>query len=179
MCRFDLLIVPRDARPEAVLKAEGKHPSAWKLPTLRPKLPEGSQILITGRTCDCASVLGRWQPPEALPDRTAHLEQEAQRLRRKGWGEHKVARWLEEKRNEKPEHAPPQDGVPEEAWRWLRILGRLVEEMPWVGLYLHQFTGSDRDEGFPVRDRRELRARRLDAEALLHLEEDVLYLIRP
>lgn len=178
MCRFDLLIHPEGPVPEALLRVEGRRYSATRLPELARKLPPGSRIAMTGRSCDCGSWLGRWRDPEPPPDREPQLQAEAERLRRRGWGEHKVQRWLEQRRLEKPGSPPPRDGVPDEIQRWLRLLATLVRHFPWVGLYLHEFQGGPTEERFPVRHRRELRMKEVDADTLLHLEEDVLYLFR-
>lgn len=176
MCRFDLLIHPEGPSPERVLKAEGRRYSALRLPELARRLPPGSRIATTGRSCDCGSWLGRWREPEPPPDREPQLQAEAERLRRKGWGEHKVERWLEQKRLEKPDYPPPCEGVPDEIHRWLRLLEGLLGDFPWVGLYLHEFGNDDR---LLLHGTRTLRLKDVSAETLLHLEEDVLYLFRP
>lgn len=125
-----------------------------------------------GKHCDCGTAVGWLAQQDPLEPGA-----DATRLRRRGWSDARVQRWLEEKgrahekRFRDREGSTPHDEA--EAWaafiRALLIGGRLN----CFGLLLHWYSGSPETERFRLRDTRTASP---DAGAILRVEEDVLTL---
>jgi hypothetical protein len=198
----------RYALVEPVLK---RHALGWtplRNPSLKAALA-GDQLYLTTRGhCDCDSALGRlgrWAHQRPAGDGGGHVggaagapagasqaaDPEVARLRKKGWGEAKIRRWLAQRaqaaanwqraeavRAEAVGSELREAGETGEAQRWLEALRELVSaplRLKHVGLLLHQYPGGLEGERITVARRQSVSAAALDLQLLLELEEDVLY----
>ncbi len=101
-------------------------------------------------------------------------------LRKKGWGEAKIQRWLDqwqqiEERNERVRQ-PDQT-------TWIELLRSLFESgsTPWFGLVLHFYSSGPGvgEKPFELAARQVVRLEKVTPEFLVQISEDVLYEVRP
>ena len=96
MCHFVLAAVPRDANLEEVRAIAKKHMRPLSDPSIAfagagPQRP--ADLYYTTKHCNCGTAIGAgadrsqaWRPSD----------KELRKLRRKGWSEAKIARWVAE-----------------------------------------------------------------------------------
>jgi hypothetical protein len=87
-------------------------------------------LLISSGCCECGTPLGSAAPPTRIP--AEELERETARLRRRGWSEHKIARWLESRqstgaREERLAHERADGASAESVDYWLDLVRRTLE----------------------------------------------------
>ena len=59
-------------------------------------------ILTSGKYCDCGTALGSLS--DRMPAKDLDLEPQVRKLRKQGWSEAKIKRWLEQKEQTKERH---------------------------------------------------------------------------
>ncbi len=137
-------------------------------------LREGEGYYLTTRGhCDCGTDIGALarRPP------AKKLSRKVRKLRRKGWSEGKIQRWLESIADPVARHERlEQEGSPE-AERWYRFLREAVTSgtARSVGLLLHVYRRAVVDEGVSMSGRSRISIRDVDASFLLTLESDHIY----
>jgi hypothetical protein len=167
-----------------ISKPHGLHFIDIKNEFVEQQLPQGTIYLWKKSShCDCGTALGcmnlRNQQTE-VPDR----ESETKRLRKKGWSEAKIQRWVEEKdkasdkkeaRNEMYRHS--QELRAEE---WVKFIKDAVAH-PAVGefgLLLHFYKTAPERETIELKRHETTSVHTLSPEYLMSIDEDVLYLFR-
>lgn len=168
MCLFLTLVLPADARPDALRPLLASH--RLRLDPARdrelvPALVAGEQAFTTGGYCDCGTALALRRSRRAIgPGEVA-------RLRRSGWSEAKVKRWIEQRKGdvERKERKRDAEGRSEITF-WQGLLGELLDSgLAQVGFLVHM--ADDAVQRGPLVPRAELAA------ATAHgLPENVLYL---
>jgi hypothetical protein len=102
-------------------------------------------------------------------------------VRRQGWGDTKIARWLAEQAANRKRRArkrgPGSRSRTAEEWRRLLVEVLASGQIPWVGLLLHWYSGSFQDDEVRF-SRASIPLTHLCDELLLQFEEDVLYQFR-
>lgn len=135
--------------------------------------------ILKAAGCDCDTPLGslrRLLDDEGVSEQELKKQaQELQNLRKKGWGEAKIQRYLDDK-----EHAgekqirkmPWTRGAIEE---WMRFLKELFENtaIRTFGLLIHFYYG-DNEDIHPLK-RRTVPLPDLTEDTLLMMEDDILY----
>jgi hypothetical protein len=151
---------------------------------VQKQLPAGLAYLekAPGTMCDCGTVLGCLGANRQ--DGDTDLTREVAKLRRAGWSERKIERWLADKHKVEEKQAR-QDRYGAEARRqeaeaWLAFLRDALEngKVGSVGLLLHFYRTGPSSERIQLGGIARNRVRGLDAEALMRIKEDVLQLFQ-
>lgn len=130
--------------------------------------------------CDCGTELGmlaRCPSPAAL----SVGESEIDRLKKKGWGERKIQRWIadREKNAEKAKikYDNLTNGKHSDVENWLQYLHKVFSDpqISHLGLLLHWYSGGLEDERIAIKQRKRIEVNDLTAKILLTMEEDVIY----
>jgi len=136
-------------------------------------------VLTTRKHCDCGTALGslnHQRTPERFSD-DRHLK----KLRKQGWSETKINRWLEQKEQTREQHRREDEarakGSTPELERWLEFLSHLLKAKVAhkFGLLLHWYHTSVESERIKIQRRESVRLSDVNAERLMRIEEDVLY----
>ena len=136
-----------------------------------------------GPSCDCDTALGssNRRGRDSDPDHARGLA----KLRKQGWGEAKLEKWLENKRRSADKAERNQEAARAEGRRELqrpvesmrRALDSGVSTEVWV--VLHDYSGELESEQLELRRRERRSLHSLETDELFDLEEDVLYSFRP
>jgi len=185
MCTFITAVVPRGADLARLGELARQHGLGFAPCTNRfvqAQLPPGSLYLRKeSEGCDCDTALGGIRG-RGHGDDEGGLALELARRRRLGWSERKLERWLAEKQKsgekrgrEVRERARPRE---QEIGGWLAFITAALApgELQSFGLLLHFYRGDPTTERVQLRETARVPARELNAETLIHLEEDVLHL---
>lgn len=176
MCLFITAVLPRTVRRDALTEVLDRYnfpftPLANEF-VRRQLRPGEGYFRVTGRHCDCDSVLGsharrlRSSPAAAKP-----------RSEKKGWSAAKVARRLRDAEKTERKRTARNDlyrdsRLPEAGW-WLSFLkDGLAGEVGWIGLLLH-FGGPD--DRIALADRARVSLGEIPTGFMLEMREDVLY----
>jgi hypothetical protein len=149
------------------------------------QLPAGSSYVLTTRKhCDCGTVLGSMaHAVEATP---GSLDRDLERLRRQGWSEAKIQRWVAEKKaaREKDERKAQHEaerGTPG-AKPWIDLLSAVLASgaTKQLGILLHRYKGGGvANERIGLKDAITTRLVEVTPEFLMTMKEDVLYNFTP
>ncbi|MEW6306755.1 MAG: hypothetical protein AB1705_25085 [Verrucomicrobiota bacterium] len=185
MCYFITLILPvGNARDISVIDEilSRVHRTAEILsnPHLSQHLHLKERYLYPGgKMCECGTALGtlrETQPPKRIE------KKEIDGLRKKGWSETKIQRWIEQQMSVKERkaqikakqdlaaHGSDPDG-------WTATVRALISEarLPYVGLLLHWYSGDLESERIPIKSRVKLPNDDQLSNALYRIEEDTIY----
>jgi hypothetical protein len=141
--------------------------------------PQDWYILTSGKYCDCGTALGSLV--NRVPVKNIDYERQVNKLRKQGWSEAKIKRWLEQKEQTKERHLREDEALAKggdpELDRWIMLFDELinVRQIPTMGLLLHWYHGSVETERIKIQRRERLRLSEVTAERLMKIEEDVLY----
>lgn len=113
------------------------------------QLLPGEEHFLTPGHCDCGTLLGQ---DRRRRNKEGPLDKYVVKLRKKGWGESKIERWLAEKsrttdrRAHEAERRRSEDGS--DTHRWSLMIRALHDELQvdHVGLLLHWYRGPVDDE---------------------------------
>jgi len=123
--------------------------------------------------CDCGTVIGSVlrAPSSAQVD-----ARDLAKLRKKGWSEARIGRWVAEKdkARAKLERIGPRPGAEEAASAIVEALRTALTVVDYVGLVLHLYRGSTASERITLRERRAVRAADLGEDDVRSLPEDVV-----
>ena len=192
MCTFITAILPVEvdrAALETRLHAHRLRLQPQANPGLARQLQAGeSAFLTTWGHCDCGTPLGcafaRAGKSSGRPEDRPAVE--ARKLRRKGWGEAKIARALSQREDADVRDARVEAGRTAAgegadtlgAEAWLQCLRAVLTsgDTPWIGLLHHLYDGSV-DREFALQGRERWSVATLDADALARMREDVVHVI--
>jgi hypothetical protein len=171
MCHFITLIAPtEDAEAvRAVMERHGRAARPIDNPSVRKVLREGErQYLTTRGHCDCGTTLApRHRSAEGFEER---LATQADRMRRKGWSDAKITRFIEDRRKA---DARPGGGGVDSLELWHAALRDLRDELklPYAGLLVRLYSGEIATERFRA-SRRQVAKNAEWQEALGSMEHD-------
>ena len=174
MCHFVLAVLPADADMpafDALARTHGRRLQRVENADVERQLGSDWHChLTTPGHCDCGTVIGS-RLRAVAPDWDA----ETRKLVRKGWSEAKASRTIAQRRAQEGQ-SPSADTLAQ----WVAFIEamRTQRRAAGFGLMLHMARGA-LDEPFAVHGVREV-ARKDDlADALVSMEEDVLYRFMP
>lgn len=154
-------------------------------PGVIKQLCEGERYYFTtGGMCDCGTEIGMAiRMDAALGSREPDLSHELKKLKKKGWSESKIERWIEQtkvvatRRHE--EAAARLSGPHPEVDRWIQFVSTVLKEKhaEWVGILVHWYRGGLNTEGINAGNRRWLTLAELTEDYLLNADEDTLHTI--
>jgi hypothetical protein len=145
---------------------------------VQQQLRQGEGYFRLGRgMCDCGTPLGsREQASSRRPS-----SKELAKLRKRGWGEAKINRWLEQqKANQQQRERTRKDREALEGPlldTWVSFLRALLDtgEVEWLGLLLHWYSRDLESERIQIQSRRPIPLTDVSADLLREIDEDVLY----
>ena len=134
-------------------------------------LDDGEQYFYTTRDhCDCGTSLGS----SSFGDkRESKLSKQLKTLRRKGWSETKIERWLKDKEKARSNRPKPES----DAAIWVALISEVLESTnaKYVGLLLHFYSGDLNDEQIAISRVETVPRLELSEDRLRAIREDVLY----
>lgn len=140
--------------------------------------PQDLYILTSGKHCDCGTALGSLNRD---PEKVVSYERELKKLRKQGWSEAKIQRWLEQKEETNQRHAREDDarvkrGSPE-LNSWIGLINDLIGSKltPRLSILLHLYHGAIESERIKIQRRERVKLAEVSSERLMKIEEDVLY----
>ena len=182
MCYILSATLPRTIEPDDIrLGFEDLiHLSPLSNPSVQSVLDADENYYgLTAHYCDCGTALG-----SALlfnRHRSPDPKRQVDKLKRKGWSDSKIERWLQEKAKavtklERQRVTAAQDLRPE-VERWFSFLHYATRVSPYFGILLHEYRGDiERETIRPtVMD---VDVIELDPSFLLNLNVDVIYRFR-
>ena len=177
MCHFITTTLPASLPSEAVETIARKHGRNWLSMSnkyVARYLDDGEQYFFTTRGhCDCGTSLG--SSIVAEKDESKQSKQ-LEKLRRKGWSETKIDRWLKDKEKARSNRREPEN----DAAIWVALIGEILEstDAKYVGLLLHFYSGDLDDEQIVVSRVEDVPLLELSEDRLRSINEDVLYRVR-
>ncbi|WP_041301708.1 hypothetical protein [Hirschia baltica] len=149
MCHFITLIIHKNFVSELteVMKDYRRLISTIDNASVADVLMTGEQqFLLSGKHCDCGTVLSFSQTKISDEDFSKDLT----RLKRKGWSQSKLDRWLKDRL--KTSNRVSGGSGPDSLSMWKDVVERLlnIEGINNVGILLHFYSGSVDDESFEV-----------------------------
>ena len=182
MCTYIAATLPIAADAVRIRSIAGDHGLGWQEFANRHLLQQigsGSKWFLTSRKhCDCATALGSADPTRLK--RTHDPKADVPALRKQGWSEAKVARWLADKadvdKRRQAKHARGAGRTPE-VNSWLSFLGSALASgaTTEVGVLIHDYTRRIEGEKVSIKRREAVAAAGITPERLLSMESDVLY----
>jgi len=139
--RLGALLSARDRRGYA------RHAERVETPCLRAHLTPGEcEYWLIHPPCDCGTFLGSEDPAGRAPERP--LDAKAERWRRKGWSEEKIARALADAGAARDR--APRRGSNEDAAYWIDLMRAIGEGLglPRLGLMHHFYRTAPGIEDF-------------------------------
>jgi hypothetical protein len=183
MCHFITATLPQTIERKSVRAIFKSHGLAFKVitnPHVQAQIdPEDLYILTTTGNCDCGTILGSLSRGGEAG--TGNYKTQIKKLRKQGWSEAKIQRWVSEKEQlqekQERENAILAAQGEAEASRWLDFIRVLLTSglTPRVGLLLHTYQGGIESERLEISQTAELQLAYLTPEFLMSIEEDVLY----
>ena len=180
MCHFITAVLPDVDQTAAIAGLFRKHGRAFRpldnLSVQAQLQPGERYYFTTNGACDCGTGLGAAQRT-GRSRRRSTVESQMEMLRKKGWNESKVARWLQQ--HDEQQMAQSRGGdLSGGVKSWAALIKEIVTSgrAPSVGLLLHTYAGPLSE---PIKfARKEVKLEELTSEMLRGIDEDVLYEFR-
>lgn len=183
MCLYITATLPRDAKLDCVATIFETYKLSFEPvsnPHVLEQLPPGAVYVSTTTShCDCGSVLGSLGGRDKdAPEDYGH---ELKKLRRKGWGEAKIRRWLGQKGQTREKHVREDEARAGSntpvAQYWVDFIRAVLDSKctDGVGLLLHFYRAGVEDERVKILRKERVRAGELTPRLLMEMEYDVIY----
>ncbi|MBY0546647.1 MAG: hypothetical protein K2W95_05115 [Candidatus Obscuribacterales bacterium] len=181
MCRFITAVVPAGFDLLASKVLLERHEMSFteiSNPFVQSQLGGDQYLRATRCMCDCDSALGSAAQPQGAAQKAVPDLAEIARLRKKGWSQHKIDRWLAEKSGSLERHKKHSEREAE-LTLWRNFIGDLLSEgaAKRLGLLLHTYSGTLQSEQVQIKRFEKLALSDLSENALLAMEEDVVYTV--
>ena len=144
---------------------------------------EEKYFLTTRGMCDCGTEIGALRrADQSLPPHDPDFSRELKKLKKKGWSDAKIDRWLSDSRADaQRKHAGALQrltGPHPEVLRWIEFVSAALNEQraSWIGVLLHWYHRRLDSEAIPI-ERKWLALSEFTEDFLLHAAEDVLYCV--
>lgn len=186
MCHFITAILPgnTDSRKAAEIFAQHKLGfEEIENESVRKFLESGDlYILTTSGHCDCGTVLGSQyrEPERTAAQKEEFRNQEIAKLKKKGWSESKIKRWLREAEltaeKEKRERELAHEHGVRLASDWVSFIRDVLSSKVAnrVGLLVHDYSGG-LSSRIPINGKMQIGVDELSEDVLLEMSEDVIY----
>ena len=183
MCLFITATLPRGAKLDCVAPIFDTYKLSFELvsnPYVLGQLPPGERyISTTSSHCDCGSALGSLGGRDR--DESGGHEHELKKLRRKGWSEAKILRWLEQKELTKEKHAREDEAragsYTPVAQYWVDFISAVLNSgcTDRLGILLHFYRMDVEDERVKLLGSERVKLEELTPRLLMEMEYDVVY----
>ena len=138
----------------------------------------GSKWFLTSRKyCDCGTALGS---AGKRPERTHDSASDVPKLKKRGWSDAKISRWLADKSAAEArqlEYQTRGTGLTREVDNWITFLTSAIasKAADHVGVLIHEYSGGVSGERIAIKRREVIRVSEVTPELLWKMEFDVLY----
>lgn len=183
MCRFITAVVPSDTNFQDLKPLLEKYEMSFeeiKNSSVEAQFDGDLHVRATRSHCDCNSALGSASNQQEASQQDVTHRAEVAKLRKKGWSEHKIERWLVEKigstdRNQQQE----QNKKDAELMRWREFIDAMLSGgfTKRFGLLLHMYGGALEDERIQIKGKERILLSEQFDNAMLTMDEDVLYMV--
>ena len=187
MCIFITATLPPDASIEAVravFERHGRRLDEVENQNVLEQLPSGERYFCTtSGHCDCGTALGSTFAFAETSPRTDDISQKILKLRRKGWSEAKIQRWVEQDRRNREQDQRAR--IARESYAlesgeivdWVALIREIMAtgQSSSVGLLVHWYSTSPEQEAVDLRERVRLAADSITEEDLLRMRHDTVY----
>lgn len=183
MCRFITAVVPADIDLQSVKPLLDKYGMSFeevRNSFVESQLEGDRYVRATRSVCDCDTGLGSSSdsPGEVLT--VATVSNDIDKLKKKGWSQHKIERWLAEKSGtvDRNQQAVRSKNDAELA-QWREFISAMFSDTitKRLGLLIHMYNGTLEDEQIQIKRINRISLSEQFENKLLEMEEDVLYMI--
>lgn len=184
MCLFVTALLPESTHIDGAVEVFEKYQIGFKRISnphvLEQASPGDIYVQTTRHWCDCDTPLGSMARRAAYVAHTGATPQDRiSKLRKQGWSEAKIHRWLEDKgqSEEKRERVQVTKDAPR-LERWISVISELLRSgyASRIGLLIHFYNdGSLENDRVEFARQEYIPLAELSVEHLLHLERDVVY----
>ena len=186
VCHFITAALPKNADLSLSREIFHRHKLGFELienPSVQETLAEGDHyILTTSGMCDCGTILGSEfrEPLPSAEEMEKYARATVDKLRKKGWSEAKIQRWLNEAElNKEKERRGKEAGHyynVGQASGWLEFITDFLNSKaaPRLSLLLHYYSGP-LSERILLHRKETISLPHLNAASLLSMEEDVIH----
>ncbi len=182
MCYFVTATIPDSSSVGQLNKLAEKHGlkfSAIHNSFVENQLPNALIYLEKDSTnCDCDTVLGSLN---RYNSETLDYKAQIDKLKRKGWTQVKIKRWLSEKKGAQDklerERLDQKDHWYQKAADWLEFLQAVTSEreIGRFGILLHFYRSNSETEKVHLKSVKIVSLKEIDASYLMEIDEDTLY----
>ena len=154
-------------------------------PGVMTQLRSGERYFLTTRgMCDCGTEIGvSVRTARTLPPRDPDLSREIKKIKKKGWTDAKIDRWIEQTKSDVArKHLDSETrlcGPHPEVDRWIQFVSSVLagNYADWIGILVHWYGGNVATEAIAAGNRRWLTLDDFTEDYLLNAEEDTLHTI--
>lgn len=183
MCRFITAVIPAEVDFIRLIPIKREYRMSFDSISnehVKKQIGPNSYVRLTADECDCLSIVGLNSPKEQFEHKEGVSEEYLHKLKKKGWSQSKIDRWLSEKERaiERNEAETEKDCEIQLA-RWMCFFENVLFDgkLKWIGLLSHCYSDSLDSEKVNI-----LRVEHLvfckDLEKLLPtLSDNVLYIV--
>lgn len=183
MCRFITAVVPADIDQDSlrpILDKYGMYFKEVNNPFVNEQL--GGEVLVkaTRSICECDTALGAGSRLKETDQTGLTHSHEIDKLRKKGWSQHKIERWLVEKSNSAERRLTIEtDKYDAELAQWCEFITLVLSNgiAKRLGLLLHMYNGNLEEEQIRIKRFERLTVTESLCNDLLTMDEDVLYTV--
>ena len=187
MCIFITATLSPDADIEKIKPIARTCELAWKQiksGAILNQLKDGeTYFLTTVGFCDCSTDLGSAHDeiPEVLK---VDINKQIIKLKKMGWGEAKINRWIEEKEKHKKRLNREEQHYGDPHWdphgetnTWIEFINKVIEGelSQWVGILIYNDMDLKTYEEYKISKNIDVSLKKLSRDYLLHMKENTVY----
>lgn len=183
MCRFITAVVSTGAALQSFKPLLDKYEMSFeeiKNPYVEAQVDGDFYVRATRSSCDCNSALGSASNQQEASQEDVTHSSEVAKLRKKGWSEHKIERWLAEKTGSSDRHQQQERSkLDAELTRWREFIDAVLSDgfTKRFGLLLHMYRGGLEDERIQIKRKEHILLSEHFENVMLTIDEDVLYMV--
>ena len=173
MCQYITITLPKETKLDEIQPLFDQFEMSQRLihnSHLQAQLKSDDYYInTTSRMCDCDSVIA--SNSQHLNEKEKYAS-DIRRMKKKGWSETKINRWIEQKENSGRNEELKKDNE-----RWQRFLRELltVDQIGKVGVLIHWYDLGLEDEPIDLKEKRKIKINDVEEDTLENMEYDVLY----
>lgn len=178
MCYFITAALSANANLEKVAATAAKYDFTWikeENISVQRQLDFGSSYFYTTKGhCDCSTLLG-----SANKKSKSDASSKILTLKKKGWSETKIERWLSEKENTEGRKEARNSSVNKrsEIEAWMEFVSEILNSKltSKISVILHMYSGSVGTEAISFSGKVVTKAKNINEQVFLSMKEDYIY----
>jgi len=186
MCDFITATLPANTDAKRAAGIFARHKLGFKEienDSVRKYLEAGDLYILTTRGhCDCGTVIGSHyrDPQPAAEKKEQFLKRDIEKLKKKGWSQAKIDRWLKEAELTADKEKRGEELADEYEARfasdWVAFIQDILTSKvaDRVGLLVHSYSGG-LSARIPIAGKKQVNLKELNENVLLQMSEDVIY----